>query len=1015
MLNTRLAGRLAAAFIGLWVHGYAVAEGVHFTYLWHLEQPVYWPTRQTGGADRYERAWESIQRRDAGRANPADNLRDIFGLPDRVAAYQYRPRDTINDLRSWAEAGAQVSYSGGLIENIMSLGAAGQLGYGSGWNAPFREARGWSTIGGKPRLDVVLFSFHHALLPLLDDSAVRKEIQLYKEIYADAWGLATGRSRGLFPSEMSFSTRLIPILAQEGVNWVIVSNEHLSRACADFPVVFGSGGINCDPPNRADQRNPAQGTYLRTSISRGCAPANATPFAYTPHYARQLDPATGQEYRVIVVPADQALSWKDGYAPLGVGEFAPLQASNPPARPQLVLLAHDGDNAWGGGFSYYREAVPNFVAAAQGAGYVATTIEQYLLNHPVPAGDVVHVEDGAWVNADGDFGAPQFINWNWPLLSATGQIDVAGGWHVDARNWAVITAAQNRIDTAEQIAGGVNIRKILYPDVTTTAAERAWHYFLAGLNSGFMYYGTALDHEVKQTLACNQAVQYADSVIGAGSADQTPPTIWIPQRHPWNPGCTNFGPQYGYRSQASNGDFWVWTFVNDVSGVSSVTLKYRLDDDAVVADANDLYAGGSGVGPWQSAAMTRRVFPAGNIYGDPSIDFFLTPTYIADQYYHQVTGIRSRLVDYYVEAVDARGHVRRSPIQHVYVGDGGGGGTGGDRVSWTPNPARAGQTVLLQYNAAVGPLAGSLQIYAHVGFDRWATVVSPDLLMTYRAATGLHELTISVPTSATWVDVAFRDAQERWDNNGGQDWHVTVTGTSQPAWVMNGQLDASARPVAQNGAYQTWAERRGDLLYIAGTGARAGNDHFLFLAGAPGAQRAAPWAKAGTVANWSAFLAEESDSGWNGWFDAAAGAATQSATGRATGVLEGVINLRAELALGPGAALPDAVWLALGVYASPDGGALRFGLQVPASTDSDTLLEAAEYARVVLALRGDADCSGAVDFDDIEAFIAALVSPPDYAAQYPTCPPEHTDVDRSGAVDFNDIGPFVECLAGACP
>ena len=25
------------------------------------------------------------------------------------------------------------------------------------------------------------------------------------------------------------------------------------------------------------------------------------------------------------------------------------------------------------------------------------------------------VEDGAWVNADGDFGAPQCINWNWPL------------------------------------------------------------------------------------------------------------------------------------------------------------------------------------------------------------------------------------------------------------------------------------------------------------------------------------------------------------------------------------------------------------------------------------------------------------------------------------------------------------------------------------------------------------------------------------------------------------------------
>ena len=38
------------------------------------------------------------------------------------------------------------------------------------------------------------------------------------------------------------------------------------------------------------------------------------------------------------------------------------------------------------------------------------------------------------------------------------------------------------------------------------AAEQAWHYFLGGLDSGFMYYGTALDDEVKQTLAANRAL-----------------------------------------------------------------------------------------------------------------------------------------------------------------------------------------------------------------------------------------------------------------------------------------------------------------------------------------------------------------------------------------------------------------------------------------------------------------------------------------------------------------------------
>ena len=85
-------------------------------------------------------------------------------------------------------------------------------------------------------------------------------------------------------------------------------------------------------------------------------------------------------------------------------------------------------------------------------------------------------------NADGDFGSPIMLNWNWPLVNGSGQVDIPGGWAEDERNWAVITAAQNRVDTAEQIAGGVNINKILYPDGTTSAAERAWHYFLGSLN-----------------------------------------------------------------------------------------------------------------------------------------------------------------------------------------------------------------------------------------------------------------------------------------------------------------------------------------------------------------------------------------------------------------------------------------------------------------------------------------------------------------------------------------------------
>lgn len=994
-------------------------ENLHFTYLWHLEQPVYWPDRQASGADRYERAWESILRKDGGAPNPADNLREIFGLADRQAAYQYRVRDSINAIRWASEAGAQVSFSGGLIENLTSLGNASQLGYGPTWFNWKREARGWRTASGnQPRLDVVLFSFHHALLPLLDENAVRKEIALYKRLYGDAWGSTAPMSRGFFPSEMAFSTRLIKPLAEEGIAWTVVSGEKISRANANFPVIYGSGGINCDPPNKADQVNPAQSDYYRLSISRGCAPAEAYPQAFTPQRARSIDPATGQVHEIIVVPATQSLSWKDGYAPLGTGDFAALNQRNDPSRPMLAMLAHDGDNAWGGGFSYYLEATPNLVSQAQSQGYIATTVEQYLSDHPVPASAVVHVEDGAWVNADGDFGAPQFINWNWPLLNAQGQIDVENGWHEDPRNWAVITAAQNRVETAEQIQGAARIEKILYPDALATSSERAWHYFLGGLNSGFMYYGTALDHEVKQTIACNEAMRLADPVIGNAAADTTPPTIWAPQRHPWNPGSVNFGPQYGYQQRTLGSDFWVWTFAYDASGMQGVTLKYRIDGDGVNPLAswqNELYSGGAEVGAWQEIAMTRRIFPAGNVYSDPNISFFEMPQYIADQYHAKVTGLQNVLVDYYIEAVDSKGYVKRSPIEHVWVGDAAPtGGGGGDVVVVAPNPPVAGQNVTITYDPASRPLAGSATVRAHIGFNNWATVLNPDPAMTWNPATSRWVLGVTVASSATQMDVVFNDGAGAWDNNGGQDWHFQTTGATAPPFQMDGVLDGGTVVVSTNGSMFLRAGLQGDVLYIAAPDAGEGNDHFIYLAGqgGPGPMQAANWAKAGQIARWDAFLADENSNGFSGWFDATG--TRQSATGANGGVLEGTINLREEF----GGVMPTHVSLALAAYGNSDGGALVPSAQVPPAVVSNGNIEASEYAVLDLSIfapppvfcPGDADASGAVTFADITSVLAAFGS---------SCAPGSSvcagDANNDRSVDFADITTVLANFGVGCP
>jgi hypothetical protein len=1061
--------------VALCLAGGALAQQrLHFTYMWHMEQPIYWPDRQTtspGLGDQYERLAESLQR---GGAHPLNNLNEIFGKDDRVAAYQGRPRDSISAFAAFPpagrppvpEGGAQISFSGGLIQNLQSVAGTGFIGgrYGSGWFDGYRQARSWTTFNGPsvPRADLVLFPFHHALMPLVGKSTMRRQIQTYKAIYADAWGTGAPMSVGFFPSEMAFSTRMIGALADEGVQWSIVSAEKISRACPDWPVVFGSGGTPADPPNRADQINPPGVNWFRMSIDRGCSPVEAYPFAFQPRRARYVEPETGEVKSIVVVGASQSLSWRDGYSAQGIGDFVTLDQHNDPQRPMLVVLAHDGDNDWGGGASYYLEATPNRVRQAQDAGFVPTVIQRYLADHPVPAGDFVHVEDGAWVNADGDFGSPQFWNWNWPLLNASGQPDPVNGWHVDARNWAVITAMQNRVDTAEQIfvSGGgspVNPRRIVYPHEGATSVERAWHYFMGSLNSGYMYYGSAIDMEVKPAVACNNAARFTDPIIAGAPAtgpasDRTGPAVWVPQRWPYNPGGQAFGSPYrqgnNFGPFVNPVDFTVWTFAHDSAGIASVTLKYRVDADgqrSLTNTENQTYAGGPGVGAWVSVPMSGRAFPAANVYGDPEINFFVMPTHIADHYSARIVGQADKLLDYYIEAVDSKGNVTRSDIQHVWVGDGvgsgGGGGPSGPVVAAAPAPPVAGQSVTITYDPAGRSLASAGAVNMYWGVNTWTLITTTP--MTRSGSSGPWSATVTLPASATVMDVAFNNGAGTWDNNAGADWHLSVTpgapvsgrcciagactvvpqaactGDFTPggacdaacpalptgaccvasactitiqsacagAWtsggacvpspcpfVLDGQPDAGAVVVATSPSGSLRAELRGDVLYVAGPIASGTDDRFIYLAAPPGAMAPANWAKQGQIAAFSGFLASEGSGSYFGWQQTTPGASVSQARGGVGGVLEGTINLRQELALAPGAALPESVFLAYAAYATPDNGALVPASQIPAG-NGDGNIQAGEFVRVQLCRFAPGGCCRAdingdgLSIDDIFLFL----------------------------------------------
>ena len=151
-----------------------------------------------------------------------------------------------------------------------------------------------------------------------------------------------------------------------------------------------------------------------------------------------------------------------------------------------------------------------------------------------------------------------------------------------------------------------------------------------------------------------------------------------------------------------------------------------------------------------------------------------------------------------------------------------------------------------------------------------------------------------------------------------------------------------------SGVLRGHVERRAVELRPERAPAGEGNDVFVAIGDAvPGAMRAAWWAKAGQAAQWKAFLADENDNTWSGWFDAATNVSTawgaRSATGANGGVLEGTVDLAALFG-----AMPGRISLAAVAYGNANAGALQFAQQVPVSVNGNGNLDAAEYAAVDL-------------------------------------------------------------------
>ena len=842
---------VAAALCAVGLTAAAHANGnVYVSRFWHNHQPLYWPEWNSNGSQtqRGQYAWDSITLKPSQNyggispsQHPENNLTDIFGLDDRKSAYQQGPRNSLAGIDS--RGGFGVSYSGSLIDNVRQLGGGGHLGYGGNWNAGYREARGWKTPSGSTRMDMLGFTYHHSLGPLLPKSVFRKEIQAFKHAWWKAWGGnsdLSDHSKGFFPTEMGYSRHLIDVLVDEGFEWTLVASHHISRTTPSYNDKAnpeGSFGIYSSPPNKADQisaRFDNANQWWYGMPNPGNAAWNVAPFAYQLHRVKYVNPETGAEKKMYAVPSDDVLSYRYGYANEGIGKIVDHIAPHA-SVPVIVIPATDGDNAWGGGSSSWNEATPQLFGESANRGYKPSAPQDFVNAAKAGVTTETHIEDGAWIFPEMCYGSPNFLKWIEPPVATVAnrgktthpgtQVDMeTPGFALKFFSYAPLMAGANWLETAEQVLrdenGGndlVNEWKIAHPynwDGSWTSpndVELAWHIYLKGLDSGFNYYGgLGNDDEVKPALATKNAIDKLQNFMTSArkAKDKTGPTVLKPQRFPYNPGWYTFG-WFNNEPHINNSNFlkkmpswfYIWTHAYDLNGIpdGNVKLKVRIDNDGtnpLGSNQNETYAGGNEVGNWVTINMTKRVLPKtrtalNTAAANGQIDYFVfDPAFwanpvIADYYFAKVDdtslpNFRDKLLDYYIESTDALGNVSKSEIQHVWVAND--GLTPSSGVQFSANPSDC-EPITVTYTATNGPLEGLSPVTMQISFDG-GTTWAPYAMNSTSA--NVWTYTISAPNNAPSVTVWFQSG-ETIDSRNGQNWSVSIRdceAPTGPVWTV---------------------------------------------------------------------------------------------------------------------------------------------------------------------------------------------------------------------------------------
>ena len=744
------------------------------THIYHNHMPNFWPyydvskydSTPVGSPIRYAYDGQVIKIKNnppsgypyfnpsTGAVMPHDDFMAYYGHDAKQGAYKYWPTETAKSNHGrYPLSSTQVTMSGAVVNNLQSFADEGisELNYNQGWASDWQSVQpSLKTTNGFPALDAIHFTGHHSMGPLVGPKYFLKDLIFQNVTLQQDYFLGKNfkSSNGYFPTELGFSERLIPTLSKLGIKWSVLGDIHYSRALKDYPYLDYPGKDTLvSPPNRADLQNTSDvGEWVSLAMEHEQQVTfNKFPFATTPHWVQYVDPETAEVSRIAGIPVEQAGSWLEGWEGKA-GADNIMAYDGLMNRPQYFVIAHDGDNSSGRAGSYETWMNSGNFTYAQ-SGVQGIGVNEYLKAYPIPDNDVQHVQDGSWIDTRDSSADPTWYHWHIPMGIWAGQIadfntamgtelaaptnfsgqkfghvvSLEYGYHYLERNFALLQAAINYAETAEQIwldshpnywspstdaerqvtyeGNQLNPYMFSFPvkgDASkdyaggANPAELGWYFLIASIDSGFGYYDENTDDNVKPTLGFNQSLYFTEPYVNQHiSEDRTGPSMWWVQRYPYNPGSANASKAEGWTTVYADNVFAIYTYAFDASGIDDVKVKIRVHKDKRMsptdiaprvydpaAHAGVANCDPSQVGEWKTYDTRKRdLSPVINgvpwqVSANSKVMEVVPAQKIGDTYYAYISDYRDQLIDYYMEATDSKGNVTKSEIQSVYVGAG---------------------------------------------------------------------------------------------------------------------------------------------------------------------------------------------------------------------------------------------------------------------------------------------------------------------------------------------------------